>query len=423
MRSRVARLALGSCLGLTLSWTLIAPAPAQAARRGAVERTPTADERAERQQRAADAEKAVVDLIQRSAVRPVEASAVVADARRIVAAMSDEQVRDLLAGKDLSVALPSHQRVVAIAGGHLQTIVAKAIGDSTSDLVFVPVQPCRIIDTRLAGGALAANVQRDFQVTGSASLAPQGGNASGCGIPQGATTPLAAAVAINFIAVGPAGAGDLRAWPFGQTKPLASIINYAAVSGLNIANGVVVPIAGTSSSAADLSVIADVSGTHLVADVTGYFTRFPTEQLQASVKPTLTLSDINTLADMSAGTCVNLNSCTVASGSSAGTVVVNSYSQFVANHVAGTTDRVIVGAETTSAACAFTDGTPDSSGWSAPGAIGTNPDYDSTIYNAKTFHQAARTSITYYLNAKWVAGNDTGDKSENSRLICIFYPD
>lgn len=423
MRSRVAPMALASCLGLTLSWILIAPAPARAARRGAVEPAPTAEERAEQTQRIADAEKAVAELIQRSAVRPAAADAVAADARRIVAAMSDEQRRDLLAGKDLSVALPAHQRVVTIAGGHLQTIVAKAIGDSTSDLLFVPVQPCRVIDTRLAGGPLAANVERDFRVTGSASLASQGGNASGCGIPQGATTPEAAAVAINFIAVGPAGAGDLRAWPFGQTKPLASIINYATVSGLNIANGVVVPIAGTSMDAADLAVIADVSGTHLVADVTGYFTRFPTEQLQSSVKPTLTLSDINTLSDMSSGACVNLNSCTVASGGSAGTVVVNSYSQFVANHSAGTEDRVIVGAETTSAACSFTDGTPDVSVWSAPGAIGTNPDYDSTIYNAKTFHQAASTSVTYYLNAKWTAGAGSGDQAENSRLICIFYPD
>ena len=423
MRSRVAPMALASCLGLTLGWTLIAPAPARAARRGAVEPAPTAQERAEQTQRIADAEKAVAELIQRSAARPAAAAAVAADARRIVAAMSDDERRDLLAGKDLSVALPAYQRVVTIASGRLQTIVAKAIGDSTSDLLFVPVQPCRVIDTRLAGGALAANVERDFQVTGSGSLAAQGGNASGCGIPQGSTTPEAAAVAINFIAVGPAGAGDLRAWPFGQTKPLASIINYATVSGLNIANGVVVPIAGTSMDAADLAVIADVSGTHLVADVTGYFTRFPTEQLQSSVKPTLTLSDINTLSDMSSGACVNLNSCTVASGSSAGTVVVNSYSQFVANHTVGTEDRVIVGAETTSAACSFTDGTPDVSVWSAPGAIGTNPDYDSTIYNAKTFHQAASTSVTYYLNAKWTAGAGSGDQAENSRLICIFYPD
>ncbi len=426
MRSRVARMALGSCLGLTFGWMLIAPAAARAVERGAGEPGPGvagAEERAERQARIADAEKAVAELIQRSAVRPFAEGAVAADAHRIVAAMSDEQVRDLLAGKNLSVALPAHRQVVAIVGGRLQTIVAKDIGDSTSDLLFVPVQPCRIIDTRLAGGPLAAGVQRDFQVTGSASLAAQGGNSSGCGIPQGASTPLAAAVAINFIAVAPAGAGDLRAWPFGQTKPLASIINYAAVSGLNIANGVVVPIAGTSMNADDISVIADVKGTHLVADVTGYFTRFPTEQLQASVKPTLTLSDVNTLTDMSSGACVNLNSCTVASGGSAGTVVVNSYTQFVANHVAGTTDRVIVEAETTSATCSFADGTPDVSGWSGPGAIGSNPDYDSTVYNAKTFHQAASTSVTYYLNSQWVAGADNGDKSENSRLICIFYPD
>jgi hypothetical protein len=51
------------------------------------------------------------------------------------------------------------------------------------------------------------------------------------------------------------------------------------------------------------------------------------------------------------------------------------------------------------------------------------PRSDSTVYNAKTFHQAASTSVTYYLNAQWTSGADSGDKSENSRLICTFYPD
>ncbi len=420
MSSRVARRALSSCMGLTLSLTVLAPA--HAARRPAAPAPPTPEERAELQMRTAEAEKAVAGLIQQSAVRPVDAGVVAADAHRIVTAMTDEQRQALLDGREVSVALPAHQRVVQIAGGHLQTIVAKAIGDATSDLVFVPVQPCRVIDTRLAGGPLAAGVERDFRVTGSASLAGQGGNASGCGIPQGASTPLAAAVAINFVAVGPAGPGDLRAWAFGQPKPNASIINYATVSGLNIANGVVVPIAGTASDAADLAMIADVHGTHVVADVTGYFTRFPTEQLQASVKPTLTTSDAGTLIDLSSGACVNLNSCAVTSGGAAGTVVVTTFAQFVANHVAGTTDRVAMGIDTTSGACTWVDGTPDASGWNAPGAIGTNPDYDSTVYHAKSYAQAANTTVTYYLDAKWVAGNDTGDKSENSRMICIFYP-
>jgi hypothetical protein len=39
------------------------------------------------------------------------------------------------------------------------------LGDAARDLVFVPVEPCRIIDTRIAGGAIAANSTRNFDVT------------------------------------------------------------------------------------------------------------------------------------------------------------------------------------------------------------------------------------------------------------------
>jgi hypothetical protein len=75
------------------------------------------------------------------------------------------------------------------------------------------------------------------------------------------------------VAVNPVGAGNLRAWAAGGTTPSASILNYAAVPGLNIANGLVVPICDTTFSTCtrDLTVQADVSGTHLVADVVGFF--------------------------------------------------------------------------------------------------------------------------------------------------------
>jgi hypothetical protein len=89
-------------------------------------------------------------------------------------------------------------------------------------------------------------------------------------------------VVINFVAVNPTGPGNLRAWAYAEpapTPPAASILNFAAV-GLNIANGVVVPICNpalTNCPGLDLYVRADVNGTHLVADALGYFHRFPVE--------------------------------------------------------------------------------------------------------------------------------------------------
>src|SRR5258706_3819739 len=70
------------------------------------------------------------------------------------------------------------------------------LGDSQADLVYTPVTPCRIIDTRLAGGPIAGGTTRSFRVTGT-DLSAQGGSATGCGIPSG---PATAAV-INFVAV------------------------------------------------------------------------------------------------------------------------------------------------------------------------------------------------------------------------------
>lgn len=146
----------------------------------------------------------------------------------------------------------------------------KLLGDSQADLVYTPVTPCRIIDTRVAGGQITAGSTRDFRVTGS-GFAGQGGVVGSCGVPVG---PATAAV-INLVAVAPAGAGDLRVTPFGTPLPTASIINYAAITGLNIANGPVITICNpaVATCTSDFTIQADASATHLVADVQGFFQR------------------------------------------------------------------------------------------------------------------------------------------------------
>ena len=160
--------------------------------------------------------------------------------------------------------------VIAVSVGSLggATVAHAWLGASGADLVYTPVPPCRIVDTRAAaGGPIVPGVQRDFLVNGTTGFEAQGGTAGGCGIPDGATAAM-----LNLVAVNPAGRGDLRAWPFGQAEPSASIINYAAVTGLNLANGVVLPLcdAATTTCSFDVSVQADVSGTHLVVDVLGF---------------------------------------------------------------------------------------------------------------------------------------------------------
>jgi hypothetical protein len=156
------------------------------------------------------------------------------------------------------------------------------VGDSQADLVYTPVSPCRIIDTRLAGGPIAGGTTRSFRVTGG-DLSSQGGSATGCGIPAGAAT----AAVINFVAVNPAGPGDLRITPFGTPMPTASILNYAAVPGLNIANGPAVALcdSAVAACASDFTIQADVSATQVVADVQGYFRNLRVDQLPAPTNP------------------------------------------------------------------------------------------------------------------------------------------
>ena len=153
----------------------------------------------------------------------------------------DSRYRDFV--KSSLASLPVAELQAVGSQGPLPEILG-ILGSTRADLVFRPVTPCRIIDTTIAGSPIAANTTRNFQVTGTFGFAGQGGTPGGCGIPFGP----AAAVVINYVAVAPAGAGDLRAFPFGTAVPLASIVNYAAISGLNIANGVATPVCDVNCS-------------------------------------------------------------------------------------------------------------------------------------------------------------------------------
>jgi hypothetical protein len=153
--------------------------------------------------------------------------------------------------------------------GNTNTVLAsapKALGDAGTDLVYVPATPCRIIDTRVAGGVIAANTTRDFDITSIANYSIQGGDASNCnGV--GAAGSFAAAV-INFTVVTPSAGGYITAFPFQGTQPLASTLNYG--SG-DIRGNLAIVKLDQGPSVPELSVYS-FAQTHLVADIVGYFT-------------------------------------------------------------------------------------------------------------------------------------------------------
>jgi hypothetical protein len=148
-----------------------------------------------------------------------------------------------------------------------------AVGDSSASLIYTPVRPCRVFDTRSStAGILVGNTQRNFYIAGNVDFTPQGGSSGGCSIPFGPAT----SVMINFAAVTPTGAGNLRAWAVANPQPaapFAAVMNFSADMWA-LANGLAVPIcdpAATSCAAGDLRLQADVSSVHVVGDVVGYF--------------------------------------------------------------------------------------------------------------------------------------------------------
>jgi hypothetical protein len=146
----------------------------------------------------------------------------------------------------------------------LASSASATLGNLSNDLVFTPIAPCRIIDTRsTAAGAIAANTTRSFVAINASNFTSQGGSPTNCG-----TLGLSAtAVAVNVTAVTPSAAGFATIYPFGTTQPLASSINYGAGAIVNNALTVQIP---NPLSSFDFTIYT-ASASHYVADIVGYF--------------------------------------------------------------------------------------------------------------------------------------------------------
>ena len=113
---------------------------------------------------------------------------------------------------------------------------------------FVPVRPCRLLDTRESPG-------RALRATKTAVVSVAGR----CGVGNGAV-----AAALTLTAIEPAEPGYATMFPTGSKRPVASALNYA--SGETIANMQLVQV----GAGGDVSVYT-LRTAHFVVDVTGYF--------------------------------------------------------------------------------------------------------------------------------------------------------
>jgi hypothetical protein len=139
--------------------------------------------------------------------------------------------------------------------GGVDAFVAKLDASSliAPSLLFIPMTPCRVADTRSAygpfgGPALGGGQARDFSIPSSA-----------CGIPAGAR-----AYSFN-IAVVPGGwLGFLSVWPAGQPRPVVATLN--SLDG-RIKSNSAIAAAGAGGA---VSVYAS-DPTHVIIDINGYF--------------------------------------------------------------------------------------------------------------------------------------------------------
>ena len=157
-------------------------------------------------------------------------------------------------------------------------------GVYTTGLLFYPITPCRIADTRTVAGfsgsfgppSLLAGTTRTFSIPSSA-----------CSIPANA-----GAYSLNFTVVPKGPLGLLTAWPAGQAMPNTSTLS--SYTGAVVANAAIVP-AGAGGA---ISLYANAD-TDVLFDINGYFAPPPGNGLQFYPVPPCRIADTRTAAGFS----------------------------------------------------------------------------------------------------------------------------
>jgi Chaperone of endosialidase len=139
----------------------------------------------------------------------------------------------------------------------------KAVGDVADDLVYTPVSPCRLFDSRPAQGGLGVlnpNVRRTY---GATTLVTNQGGPGGCVAPAGAAVAL-----IQIGTLTPAGNGYLQGGPQGVASFPNALILYQP--GDQYGTSVAMPLNVTNGR---FDVQVQFAATDLYGDLLGYFAR------------------------------------------------------------------------------------------------------------------------------------------------------
>lgn len=166
------------------------------------------------------------------------------------------------------------------------------------DLIYVAVDPCRIVDTRQASeGVIGADTFRNFLVAGTAEeLAVQGGIVD-CQNPKEDEPPVAISAYILAVpAVSSSGQGVLTAYPSDLPPPptgSGSTVNFGEGQIIGNTTNVTVCADRDCPDSGELAILARKTDEHVVVDVQGYFYPAP----EAPVISTEIFTDVLELDD------------------------------------------------------------------------------------------------------------------------------
>lgn len=139
----------------------------------------------------------------------------------------------------------------------------KALGSVAADLVFTPITPCRIVDTRVTNDRLGAGATRNLDASNvGGNFTSQGGSNTNCGIPANP-----AALALSVTGLGNTTTGYLRVFPFNGTSADGSPVPLNTIN-TTATNDIVVR---ASQGATQELKVFSTANTHYAAFVTGYF--------------------------------------------------------------------------------------------------------------------------------------------------------
>jgi hypothetical protein len=344
----------------------------------------------------------------------------------VIEAITREQFHELLQGADPE----SMQTLGGEPLGRLKTEVA--LGSPFGKSLFTPLPPCRVIDTRVVGGKLAAGETRQYVLRGeTTNYSAYGGAQGGCGIPDPLpcnpsvptfTWNRAAALALGVTAIDPEGAGSLELWAANHPEPAGSRLSYAAQPPApDLANEVIAAMCDQVAflscgfcTTGDVAISATGAASHVVVDVVGFFTGLDRFELQA--RP---YSDVTTAVLNLASSCKSYGGLSLCvSSPTAGTLFAEADLDCRIEHVQGTTDLISFTLGTALDDCAG----DSESDWLLPSVL-PSATYDTQVHVMREFPLPAGQLLCIRSNGRMPLGASAGDRCFGGRMRGVFYPD